>query len=319
MAFAGYYRRFIKDLSKKTRPLAELLPPTSKRKGQRRKEEKEFRWSEKEQTLFDNLKSILTSPPVLAYPDFSVQFELHVAASTKGLGAVLYQDQDDKKRVISYASRALTKSEKNYSAFKLEFLALKWAVTEKFSEYLRLNKFTVFTDNNPLTYILTSAKLDATGHRWASALGEYTFEIFYRPGMKNTDADIMSRYPHDKVSSEDSESRVKIDNETVKTLCCPIMQSFIETLPCYNINITEVLEAPGQTLAQKELKEVRRAQREDRVIAKWRIAVIDQTIPKNLITKEVLSMRKQNKNFHMKRGVLYRKIKDEEQETDQLV
>ena len=79
------------------------------------------------------------------------------------------------------------------------------------------------------------------------------------------------------------------------------------------------MEAPGQTLAQKELREVRRAQREDRVIEKWRIALIDQTIPKNVITKEDLSMRKQYKNFHMKRGVLYRKIKAEEQETDQLV
>ena len=137
------------------------------------------------------MKSILTSPPVLAYPDITVKFELHVDASTKGLGAVLYQNQDDKKRVIAYASRALTRSEKNYSAFKLEFLALKWAVTEKFSDYLRFNEFTVLTDNNPLTYILTSAKLDATGHRWASALGKYKFEIFYRPGMKNTDADIM--------------------------------------------------------------------------------------------------------------------------------
>ena len=119
------------------------------------------------------MKSILTSPPVLAYPDITVKFELHVDASTKGLGAVLYQNQDDKKRVIAYASRALTRSEKNYSAFKLEFLALKWAVTEKFSDYLRLNEFTVLTDINPLTYILTSAKLDATDHRWASALGKY--------------------------------------------------------------------------------------------------------------------------------------------------
>ena len=125
----------------------------------------------------------------MAYPDFSLPFELHIDASTKGLGAVLYQMQDGMKRVISYASRSLSKSEKNYSAFKLEFLALKWSVTEKFSEYLTLNHFTVFTDNNPLTYILTMAKLDATDHLWASALGEYSFNIYYRPGFKNVDAE----------------------------------------------------------------------------------------------------------------------------------
>ena len=133
LAFAGYYRRFIKDFSKVTRPLADLLPPTSEKKGRRKKED--LVWTEKEKKIFEKLNEILTSPPVLAYADFSLPFELHIDASTKGLGAVLYQMQDGMKRVISYASRSLSKSEKNYSAFKLEFLALKWSVTEKFSEY----------------------------------------------------------------------------------------------------------------------------------------------------------------------------------------
>ena len=87
---------------------------------------------EVEQDTFEKLKDILTSPPVLAYPDFQQPFELHTDASGQGLGAVLYQKQEDRKRVITYASRSLSKSEKNYSAFKLEFLALKWAITETF-------------------------------------------------------------------------------------------------------------------------------------------------------------------------------------------
>ena len=78
---------------------------------------------------------------------------------------------------------------------KLEFLSLKWAVTEKFSDYLKMNKFTVYTDNNPLTYVFTSAKLDATGQIWASALASYNFDIHYRAGTKNADADGLSRYP----------------------------------------------------------------------------------------------------------------------------
>ena len=163
IAFAGYYHRFVKDFSKITRPLSELIPGTSKKK---KKITKEWVWKDEQQKVFDNLKKkIMTQPPVLAYPDFSKEFELHTDASTIGLGAVLYQDG----KVIAYASRALTKSEKNYSAFKLEFLALKWAITEKFKDYLALQHFTVFTDSNPLTYVLTSAKLDATGHRWASS------------------------------------------------------------------------------------------------------------------------------------------------------
>ena len=103
------------------------------------------------------------STPVLGYPNYEKPFILHTDASLEGLGAVLYQE-DDKgiKKVISYASRSLSKSEKNYPAHKLEFLALKWAVSEKFKDYLYGGKFEVFTDNNPLTYILTSGKLDAT-------------------------------------------------------------------------------------------------------------------------------------------------------------
>ncbi|XP_033726170.1 uncharacterized protein LOC117315873 [Pecten maximus] len=123
-----------------------------------------WKWGAEQQEAFDYLKSALSSPPILAYPDYTKPFELHTDASHKGLGAVLSQTQDEKSRVIAYASRGLTKSEKNYPAHKLEFLALKWAVTEKFKDYLYNNEFQVLTDNNPLTYVLTSAKLDATGH-----------------------------------------------------------------------------------------------------------------------------------------------------------
>ena len=108
-------------------------------------------------------------------------FKLHTDASENGLGAVLYQKQDDgQDRVIAYASQTLSKSEKNYHAHKLEFLALKWSVTEGFLEYLYGGEFEVYTDNNPLTYILTTAKLDATGQRWVASLANYNFKIFYR-------------------------------------------------------------------------------------------------------------------------------------------
>ena len=93
-------------------------------------------------------------------------FKQHTDASENGLEAVLYQKQDDGTDcVITYASRTLPKSEKNYDAHKLEFLALKWSVTERFHEYLYGGHFEVYTDNNPLTYILTTIKLDATGQR----------------------------------------------------------------------------------------------------------------------------------------------------------
>ncbi len=141
---------------------------------------------------------MLTSSPILAYPDFNLPFFLHTDASNEGLGAVLYQEQGGKLRVIAYGSRSFSPAEKNYHLHsnKLKFLALKWAICYKFCDYLcYAPTFTVFTDNNPLTYILSTAKLSAVGHRWVGELADFHFTIKYRPGKSNTDADTLSRFP----------------------------------------------------------------------------------------------------------------------------
>ena len=116
-----------------------------------------------QQEAFETLQMLCTEAPILAYADLKSPFILHTDASSDGLGAVPYQNQDNQRRVIAYASRSLSPSERNYPAHKLEFLALKWAITDRFHEYLYGAEFQVFTDNNLLTCILTTAKLDATG------------------------------------------------------------------------------------------------------------------------------------------------------------
>lgn len=88
---------------------------------------------------------------------------------------------------IVFASRGLSHSEARYPAHKLELLALKWSVTEKFNDYLYGSEFTVVTDSNPLTYVLTTAKLDATSYRWLSNLSTFTFKLQYRVGKQNLD------------------------------------------------------------------------------------------------------------------------------------
>ena len=87
------------------------------------------------------------------------------------------------------------KSERNYDGHKLEFLALKWSVTDRFHKYLYGGTFDIYTDNNPLTYILTTAKLDAIGQRWVASLGPYNFSLHYNLGCQNTVADSLSRVP----------------------------------------------------------------------------------------------------------------------------
>ena len=143
--------------------------------------------------------------PCLAYPDYERKFKLYTDASEQGLGAVLTQLQDGGvKRPIAYASHTLSKSGRNYNAHKLEFLALKWVVTDCFHEYLYGGTFDVFMDNNPLTYILTSVKLDAIGQRWVTSLAPYNFSLHYNLGRQNVVADSLSRIPWENVPFEDS-------------------------------------------------------------------------------------------------------------------
>ena len=118
--------------------------------------------------------------------------------SVLGLGGVIYQVQDGVEKVISYASRSLMKSEAKYPVHKLEFLCLKWAITKQFHKYLYGNTFDVYTDNNPLTYVLTTAKLDTMGHRWIAGLANYNFHIHYKSGKNNVEADALSRIDWEK-------------------------------------------------------------------------------------------------------------------------
>ena len=140
----------------------------------------------------DLLIDKLANPPVLAYADYSLPFIVNIDASGDGLGTILYQVQNGKERVVAYASRGLRGAEKLYPAHKREFLGLKWAVTDKFHDYLYGQKFEVRTDNNPLTYIFGKAKLDATSQRWVAASSNYDFKLIYRSGKTNVDADILS-------------------------------------------------------------------------------------------------------------------------------
>ena len=130
-------------------------------------------------------------------------------ASLQGLGAVLSQrDETGTSHVIAFASRSLWPSEQsmhNYSSVKLELLALKWAVTEKFRDYLLGSKFTVYTDNNPLAYVKES-KLGVAQIRWLSKLALFDFDIKYRSGKSNQVADALSHCPMTDEILSDTES-----------------------------------------------------------------------------------------------------------------
>ena len=125
-------------------------------------------------------------------------------------------------RVIAYASQSLRpaeKSWKDYSSAKIELLTMKWAICEKFKDYLLGSKFTFYTDNNPLVYI-KSSKLGAAQIRWLSQLALYTFNIIYRTGKSNLVANALSRRP--EVESElacEQPSAEELEEEEWDAVC----------------------------------------------------------------------------------------------------
>ena len=162
LGFTNYCHKFVPKYAQIAKPINQLV---SRENASKKKALVD--WTNECQVAFEHLKCLCSQTPILAYANYKKKtFKLHTDASESSLGAVLYQKQDDDtEHVIAYASRTLSRSERNYDIHKLEFLALKWSITERFHEHLYGGHFEVYTDNNPLTHILTTAKLDAIGQR----------------------------------------------------------------------------------------------------------------------------------------------------------
>ena len=173
LGFASYYRRYGSRFTQIASPLHQLVTSMCQDvKGKPRKSahvKLGDRWTKDCDNAFSTLKHTLTTAPVLGYADYAQPFIVETGACNRGLGAVSSQMQEGRLRIIAYASRGLRGAERNaanYSSKKLELLALKWAVTEKFCDYLLGSKFTIYTDNNPLTYLMKKTKLPALEQRW---------------------------------------------------------------------------------------------------------------------------------------------------------
>ena len=185
---AGHYWCFNKGFAYITRPLYNMLGKEVKMGPVQLPPEA---WK-----VVRVLKHKILSAPVLVFLDFDKLFLLETDASKEGLGPILSQKQDGGcYHPITFRSHSLTPTERNYHSSKLEFLALKWSVTEHFKEYLAYMPFVVRMDKNPLMYVLTTPNLDATGHTWVGALACFEFALEYKKGADNGMADALSRVP----------------------------------------------------------------------------------------------------------------------------
>ena len=330
VGFCSYYRRFVPKFTQRAKPLHRLITTinqaSSGRRGAAKKTKLGALWDAECQHAFEDLRNCLVTAPVLGYPDYSRPFILETDACERGLGAVLSQRQPDGRvRVIAYASRGLRKGESNkanYSAKKIELLALKWAVTEKFRDYLIGTHFTVMTDNSPLAYLMKTKRLSALEQRWANALGIFDFDIQYRTGKSNVGADIMSRmsHPEDDVLNEDDVSSC-LDEAAGTTQLPPALRAEVAEMELERVDPVTVAamsagEESRQAIALPKIpaENMIEMQRRDTVIGRLihyrtlnRRPNRDERIQES---NPALLLLKQWDRIVSKDGVLYRRIMD---------
>ena len=190
LGMAGYLRKFVPNYSSILAPISDLLrDPRFRTKKARRVK---VPWGQAQTEAMETLVNLLTSPPILALPDWNKPFRLHTDASETGAGAVLTQVQDMVEKTLAYASHRWSKTDEKKSPTDRECLAVLWAV-DKFASYLQARPFTLITDCAALTWLFKSQALSAKYHRWALRLMQYDMDLQWRPGSKHQFADALSR------------------------------------------------------------------------------------------------------------------------------
>jgi transposase InsO family protein len=193
VGLASFYRKFVKDFANIAKPLTEMT-----KKG------KVWSWGAVEQEAFQKLKTELVNPPILCYPRYELPFVLQTDASDKAIGAVLGQEQEGLLRVVAYGSRSLTSAEQNYSTIEKEALSIVHFVGE-YRHYLLGRKFLIETDHAPLSFLNKQSEPKGRLGRWAIQLSEFDYELKYKPGRENGNADCLSRLPVAAIAVADEE------------------------------------------------------------------------------------------------------------------
>lgn len=223
LGLVGYYRKFIPDFARITKPLTQCL-----KKGRKVVINSDYTES------FEKCKSLITNDPILQYPDFSKDFILTTDASNFALGAILSQGPIGADKPVCYASRTLNESEINYSTIEKELLAIVWA-TKYFRPYLFGRKFKIITDHKPLQWVMSLKEPNSRLTRWKLKLSEYDFTVIYRKGSSNTNADALSRI---QINNEETSSMVANASDR------PPSRSNSATISAHTSQENPILEIP---------------------------------------------------------------------------
>jgi hypothetical protein len=217
IGLCNYYRIYVQDFSTIAHPLYALL-----------KKDVVWTWSDEAQEAFNTLKEKLSEFPILRRPDFNKVFILHTNWSALGIRAILGQlDEEGKEYVIAYASQS-NKGESNYSSYEGECLAIVWAVIH-FRPYLYGTNFILYTDHQPIKWLMTNDKLTGKLVRWVLTLQEYEFKVIHRPGITHQNADTMSQRP---VTTSEDFLEARQDFDQIPAIPVSEASSYFALLQC---------------------------------------------------------------------------------------
>ena len=203
LGHASFYRRFIKDFSKISRPLSNLL-----------NKDAVFKFDEKCLEAFQTLKEKLVSGPIMVAPDWSAEFELMCDASDYVVGVVLGQWREKVFHAKYYANKVLNNAHLNYAITEKEILAIVYAL-EKFWSYLVGSKVVIFTDHATIKYLLTKADSKPRLIRWVMLIQQFDIVIKDKKGSENVVADHLSWLVNEEVTQKKKEVRGEFPDESI--------------------------------------------------------------------------------------------------------
>lgn len=281
----NWLREHIPNISQILAPLTELL------KG----DAKKFKWTPQHEVAFENVKEAAAKAKPLSRPDFSKTFILQTDASAVGMSAVLYQEEGERRQIISYASAKFKPAEQRYHVNEQECLALVWA-TNMYRGFLDDKPFIVRTDSRSLTWLSKFKDTKAKLTRWALTLQEFSFTLDHVPGTQNQLPDLLSRKP------EEGKYRPAPDDDRL------LPPSFAP--PCASNAITTPADSDVSTLVAVNqvnvgtiYHKIAQAQQQDRHIRRTIAAL-------QLLENQAPASRSQQKlmdRFKVDEGLLWRK------------
>ena len=247
LGLIGYYRKFIKNFAHITKPLTNCL-----------KKNKKVEHTPQFVQSFESCKTMLMNDPVLQHPDFTKPFVLTTDASNVAISGILSQGPIGNDLPIAYASRTLNPAETNYSTIERELLAIVWA-TKYFRPYLYGTRFKIVTDHKPLQWLFSVKEPNSKLIRWRLKLQEYDYEIVYKKGKQNSNADCLSRIQINPIEDDQMSIFPNFDPDEIPQLppeeLDEILNTPFEVPSNEKINIiSDIIVRPAQPSTDLETK-----------------------------------------------------------------